>query len=223
MLAVPQSIGNTKAHMQTIDDPQDLIGRWDDPNPSTQLQPRTHQLVAQEIEEAQDATNANNPFFHTNQSRVFKGDYGMDYIAQDKTDQSAEATEFFYNTTASGEDYLEQEFGRNPIHNANVIQEKLRFSGSLFDLPNVSLIHAPGTHIAYSLPTTIWDKQGLKVPTATLDIPLSRESHNFGEAALRPDTQISSKNTDTLFDPNPLKIGIYNDRAELFDENREKF
>lgn len=193
-------------------------GKWNDPNPATQTVARDLDEMAEEVKNSEDISNLHSQFFHISRESNYKNVDHLDDILDTRgTSDHPEVENFYKNTIASGENNLDEAAGNNPIHEDNRNEAQIRYGGKMYALPLVSSVNPPGTNEAAFVQSTIFDKQPLRLPTQELDTPLLPVV--FGNAPLRPDTQISGANTDT--GDNPLLISQFLDRNQLFDEGRE--
>lgn len=198
--------------------PDDKIGKWNDPNPSTQTIARSADIENRDLQKFLNTSNIHNPIFHHDMAKAYKQASNLEYAKTDSLgDPNHEYAEFFLQSETSAENPYEADLGLNPIVNENKHEEKLRFSGNLYKAPTASMYDPPGTNKQYYLNSTVWDKTVPKqAQWGYLDSVLLPSSVSGGP--LTQITQGTKNATDTKI--TPPKIRGYNDRTPTNDELR---
>lgn len=196
-----------------------ILGRWNDPNPATQMVARDIEHETQEVREFQKSSNLHNPIFHHDLQRAYKNAANLEYAFEGE--HTDEIYDFFtIPETGNGENPHEEHRGLNPIVNENRAENQLRFQGSLFVLPRVGKYEPVGTQKTYEQTSTIWDKKEAK-PSKSKRIDPQLLPAFGGLASLRADVQ-NSINADDLNVQYPT-IGLYNDLTPTSDEVLQNF
>lgn len=214
----------------------ELIGRWDDPNPSTQLQPLDLAIQARDIIREQRATDLSAaPVFNHRLEAALKNADAWRYNNRTEDDKTPEEQRAFTSVpyklpfVGIGEDVNFDASGQNIILNGNYDEKQIRFGGNLYNAALDDRYEAVGTNeITFAGRGTVSTKFDKVIPRPApinLDSSLLISSQP-GYASLRNDFMRPCPEAPGIDINEPLSIGQYNDvtlrNDEVLDDPRPR-
>jgi len=207
-----------------------LIGRWDDPNPSTQMQPLDLSIHTQDIQREQGSNDLSSaPVFNHALRRALKDADSWRYNnGQEETTEEQRAfttVPFELPFVGVGEDVHFDISGRNLIMNGNYEEKQIRFARPLYHAALDDRYERVGsnyvTNAGRGVTSTLHDKVLPRPVNTNLDSALLVASHP-GYANLRNDFIRPSPMAPGIDENEPLSIGLFNDVTLRNDEVLER-
>lgn len=212
-----------------------VVGRWDDPNPSTQMQVQDLGIQTEQIQEYDRATDLGcAPTFNHALNAALKDAEAYRYNRYaDEDDDTPEEQRAFTSVpytlpfVGTGEDVFFDASGENVIINDNANELALRFRGDLYKAALDDRYEPTGTNAntfgGLAQTSTLFDKQ---TPFVNNSINLDSSliiSSQAGYASLRPDFMRNCPEAPGININEPLSIGQFLDAPLRNDEILEDF